>query len=261
MDEKVLRGVLRDLPLGGLRYFPTVSSTNDEALAWAAQGADDLSLVIADEQTAGRGREGRKWFTPPGSALAFSLLMRPTEQERPHLSRVVGLAALSVADVLRSYSLPIQVKWPNDVLVGGRKLAGILIESVWNGEAVDCTVIGIGLNVMRPSVPPKEMLNFPATSLEDVMGETIPPRESILRDILAAFIAGRPRLTSDDLIADWEESLAYRGDKVEVSKRGGEKISGRVVGLASDGSLLLDDRRGKRVTVRFGDVRLRPAEG
>src|SRR5512143_2060350 len=204
MDEKVLRGVLRDLPLGGLRYFPTASSTNDEALAWAAQGANDLSLVIADEQTAGRGRGGRKWFTPPGSALAFSLLMRQTEQERPHLSRVVGLAALSVASVLRSYSLPIQVKWPNDILVGGRKLAGILIESVWNGEAVDCTVIGIGLNVMRPSVPPEEMLNFPATSLEDVMGEAIPPRESILRDILAAFITARPRLTSDELIADWE---------------------------------------------------------
>ncbi|MGE5249932.1 MAG: biotin--[acetyl-CoA-carboxylase] ligase [Bacteroidota bacterium] len=260
MDEKLLRGVLRDLPLGELRYFPTLSSTNDEALAWAAQGAGDLSVVVADEQTAGRGREGRKWFTPPGSALAFSLLMRPTEQEQPYLSRVVGLAALSAAGALRSYSLPVEIKWPNDLLVAGRKIAGILIESVWSGEAVDCTVIGVGLNVLRPSVPPPEMLNFPAVSIEELMGETVPPREMILRDILASFIASRPRLTSDDLISDWEESLAYRGENVDIIKSASEKVSGRVVGLASDGSLLLDDRRGKRVTVRFGDVRLRPAE-
>src|SRR5512147_2557842 len=130
MDEKTLRASLRDMHLGELRFFPTLSSTNDEALAWAAQGAPDLSVVVADEQTAGRGREGRKWFTPPGAALAFSLLMRPVQQETPYFPRVVGLAALSVLEALRAYGLQTQVKWPNDVLLEGRKVAGILVEAV-----------------------------------------------------------------------------------------------------------------------------------
>ncbi|HEY5901320.1 MAG TPA: biotin--[acetyl-CoA-carboxylase] ligase, partial [Anaerolineales bacterium] len=123
MDEKTLRAALRDLHLGELRFFPTLSSTNDEALAWAAQGAPDLSVVVADEQTAGRGREGRKWFTPPGAALAFSLLMRPAQPETAYFPRVVGLAALSVLEALRGFSLTAQIKWPNDVLLDGRKVA------------------------------------------------------------------------------------------------------------------------------------------
>lgn len=259
MDEKTLRAALRDLHLGELRFFPTLSSTNDEALAWAAQGAPDLSVVVADEQTAGRGREGRKWFTPPGAALAFSLLMRPAQPETAYFPRVVGLAALSVLEALRGFSLTAQIKWPNDVLLDGRKVAGILVESVWNGETVDCVVIGIGMNIHRQSVPPEEMLNFPATSLEEALGESVPPRELVLRDILAAFLEGRPRLATDDLIAEWEENLAYKGQKVEVRKREDRIVRGAVLGLASDGSLLLDDERGKRVTIRFGDVRLRPS--
>jgi len=262
MDEKTLQGSLRDLPLGEIRFFPTTSSTNDEALAWATQGAPDLSVVIADEQTAGRGREGRKWFTPPDAALAFSLLLRPTPEEEHHLTRVVGLAALAVAGALRSYSLPASVKWPNDVLIAGRKVAGILVESVWSGEAVDCTVIGIGLNVSRTAVPPQEMLTFPASSIEEGVAEgPVPPREKILHDILERLLADRPRLTSDDLMAAWEENLAYRGQTVQVSGGEAETITGELMGLASDGSLLLIDEHGKHMTVRFGDVRLRPVEG
>jgi BirA family biotin operon repressor/biotin-[acetyl-CoA-carboxylase] ligase len=165
-----------------------------------------------------------------------------------------------VAETLRSYSLPAIIKWPNDVLIDGRKVAGILVESVWNGEAVDCTVIGIGLNVFRPAVPPQEMLQFPATSLEEAMGDPVPPRELILHDILKALLNWRTRLASDDLIAEWEEHLAFRGQIVQVTKRDAPTIRGTLIGLASDGSLLLDNEHGKRITVRFGDVRLRPGE-
>jgi biotin-(acetyl-CoA carboxylase) ligase len=115
------------------------------------------------------------------------------------------------------------------------------------------------MNIHRHSVPPDETLQFPATSLEEALGESMPPRELVLHDILAAFIAGRPHLATDDLIAQWEEDLAYKGERVEVRKRDNKSVRGKVIGLASDGSLLLDDDRGKRVTIRFGDVRLRPA--
>lgn len=260
MDEKTLRAALRDLPLGELRWFESVSSTNDEALAWAAQGAPDLSVVVADEQTAGRGRQGRKWFTPPDAALAFTLLMRPTPEEEPHLTRVVGLAALAMQAALQSHSIQAQIKWPNDILVEGKKVAGILVESVWSGDAVDCAVIGAGLNVSAASVPSAKKLHFPAESLEGLLGEgSVPPRELILRDILRNFIALRPLLPTDELIVQWEAALAYHGQMVEVTGAEGEMERGRVTGLAPDGGLLLEDEHGKRITIQFGDVRLRPA--
>lgn len=257
MNRQTLQAALGDLPLGGLRYFPILGSTNDEALAWAAQSAPDLSLVIADEQTAGRGREGRKWFTPPGTALAFSLILRPIADEKPHLTRTVGLAAVSLVDSLRRRSLSAQIKWPNDVLIAGRKVAGILVESVWNGDSADYVVIGIGANVARAAVPPAEDLLFPATSLEDNLG-SLPLREEILHDILSALLEWRPRLGADELILAWERDLAFRGQQVQVMARGEQIATGELLGLESDGSLRLRDEHGNPMTVRFGDVRLRP---
>src|SRR6266508_244708 len=165
MNQNELKKFLSKLPLGDVKYFDSIGSTNDEALAWAANDTPDFSLVVADEQTVGRGRLDRKWFTPMGTGLAFSLLLRPTAEETPHLTRTVGLAALAVAQSLRARGLAAQIKWPNDVLVHERKVCGILTESVWAGEVVDCVVIGIGVNVLRGSVPPAESLVFPATSL------------------------------------------------------------------------------------------------
>src|ERR671922_1973231 len=105
MNQNELKKALSKLPLGEIRYFDSIGSTNNEALAGATQGAKDLSLVIADEQTAGRGRLDRKWYTPRGTALAFSLILRPTAGEKPYLSRIVGLAALAVTDCLRTRGL------------------------------------------------------------------------------------------------------------------------------------------------------------
>src|SRR5215216_7195670 len=126
MNQTELRKALSKLSLGDVRYFDSIGSTNNEALAWATRGAKDLSLVIADEQTAGRGRLDRKWFTPKGTALAFSLLLRPTAEEKPFLTRIVGLAALAVAESLLKLELNAQIKWPNDILTNGKKVCGIL---------------------------------------------------------------------------------------------------------------------------------------
>ena len=100
MNRTKIESALATLPLGVIRYFETIGSTNDEALAWASQGAPDLSLVVADEQTSGRGRMDRKWFTPPHTALAMSLILRPTDVERAHLPRTTGLLALSLTESL-----------------------------------------------------------------------------------------------------------------------------------------------------------------
>lgn len=257
MNQQELKATLSKLPLGTIRYFDSIGSTNDEALAWAANDAQDLSVVIADEQTAGRGRLDRPWFTPPSTALAFSLIIRPTADEKPHLSRTVGLAALSLANTIGMLGLAPQIKWPNDILLNGRKVAGILIELVWSGEDVDCLVVGAGVNVAKTAVPSTDILHFPATSLEHVLGAA-PNRTKLLHDILASFISLRPHMHSDAFMRSWEKSLAYYGRQVRVEMGGEKSVTGKVLGLEADGSLKLRDKDGKTVTVRFGDVRLRP---
>lgn len=257
MDQSKLNDLLSRLPLGQIRYFDSIGSTNDEALAWANQDAPDLSVIIADEQTMGRGRMDRPWFTPPGTALAFSLILRPTNEEKPHLSRLVGLAALAVAEALRSRGLSPEIKWPNDVLLNRRKVAGILLELAWVEEEVRCVVVGIGVNVFKRAVPDTDILKFPGTSLEDSLGDSL-EREMILRDILTAFISLRPQIDSDSFMNQWGEALAFRGRQVQVEMGGGQTVKGRLEGIVADGSLRLRDDDGKPVTVQFGDVRLRP---
>ena len=257
MHPNELKKTLSKLPLGDLRYFDSIGSTNTEALAWGTSDAKDLSLVIADEQTAGRGRLGRKWFTPKGAALAFSLILRPTAEEKTFFTRMVGLAALAIVDTLQTRGLIAQIKWPNDILLDGRKVAGILVESVWSGEEVDCLVIGIGINILKSAVPSAELLQFPATSLESSLGADV-QREVILHDILAGMIALRPQIGTDSFIKSWDKVLAFRGEQVQVEEGTGNLISGKLLGLESDGSLKLSDEQGNSITVRFGDVRLRP---
>jgi len=256
MNQQEIESTLSNLNLSAIRFFDSTGSTNDEALAWAKKGADDLSIIVADEQTLGRGRLDRPWFTPPKTALAFSLILRPTYEEKPHLSRIVGLAALALADVLQALNLDPQIKWPNDILLNGRKLAGVLIEATWVEDEVDNLVIGIGINVAKAAVPTTDILGFPATSLENMLGY-IPDRKVLLHATLANIIAIRPHIGTDSFMSSWEKKLAYYGRQVRVEMGGEKSVSGKVVGLESDGSLRLNDDDGKSISVRFGDVRLR----
>ncbi len=257
MNQPSLSDLLSSLPIGEVRYFDSIGSTNDEALKWARDDAQDLSVVVANEQTMGRGRMDRPWFTPPGTALAFSLILRPTMPEKPHLSRLVGLAALSITQPLQLLGLSPEIKWPNDILLNQRKVAGVLIELVWAGEDVVCVVIGIGVNVSKRAVPDTDILRFPGTSLEDALGNMV-DREKILRDILSTLIKLRPLLGTDELMNKWGEALAYRGRQVRVEMGADQTVVGRLDGILSDGSLRLRGDDGKSVTVRFGDVSLRP---
>ena len=151
MDVKSLRTSLSDLPLGTIRYYDTIGSTNDEAAAWTEAGAQDLSLVVADEQTQGHGRLQRRWFTPPHTGLAMSLVLRQSQPVEPSasallLSRLTGLGAVAVCAALQvCCQLEAQIKWPNDVRLGGRKVAGILAEAYWHGISWRVWCWGLGL--------------------------------------------------------------------------------------------------------------------
>ncbi len=258
MNEYHLKYSLSRLKFGVLRYFDSIGSTNDEALAWAADGAPDLSIVLAEEQTSGRGRLNRKWFTPKGTALAFSLILRPTAIQRPHLSRIVGLAALSIIDALALRGLDAQIKWPNDILINGEKVAGILVETVWTGDDVDAVVIGVGVNVTQAAVPPADLLNFPAASIEKTLGVN-PDSEQLFHDILAGINAWLPRMDTDAFIKTWDKKLAFRGQQVQIYVEGKAPIIGELAGLEADGSLRLRDAHDNFVIIRFGDVSLRPS--
>jgi BirA family biotin operon repressor/biotin-[acetyl-CoA-carboxylase] ligase len=257
VNEKSLRAALRKLRLGGLRFYQTIGSTSDAALAWATDGAPDLSLVCAEEQTQGRGRGDRRWITNPESALAFSLVLRPAEKESASVPFYSALGALAVSQVLEAMGLHPQIKWPNDVLLNRKKVCGILAESVWMGEWVDSVVLGIGVNVWPESVPAQERLMFPATSLESELGRSV-DRVAVLRDVLSALLEWRPRLGSDAFLRAWEDRLAFRGETVTVSAEGKPVFRGQVLGLEPDGGLRLLGENGKIVPVQFGEVNLRP---
>jgi BirA family biotin operon repressor/biotin-[acetyl-CoA-carboxylase] ligase len=257
MNELQLEQYLSSLPMSTFRYYDTIGSTNEEALAWASQGAPDLSLIVADEQTRGRGRLDRTWFTPPHSALAMSLILRPTTIEHAHPARTTGLLALSLAESLLKLGLVPQIKWPNDVLLSGRKVAGILVESSWLGDELDALVLGMGVNVLDASVPPPDQLAFPATSIQTELGYAM-ERLELLRDILLKVMDWRPNIGTDAFLKSWEGSLAYRGQQVQVQSESHETIIGEVLGLDTEGGLCLQDEHGKSVTVQFGEVHLRP---
>jgi BirA family biotin operon repressor/biotin-[acetyl-CoA-carboxylase] ligase len=263
MNERILRKALSELPLGGLRYFEQAGSTNDIALAWAADGAPDLALVYAEEQTAGRGRGSHRWFTPPGAALAFSLVIRPHSSEAGSIPFFTALGALAVCEALATHGLQPEIKWPNDVLLSRRKVCGILAESVWLGEKVESVVLGIGLNIKPEAVPPQDQLNYPATCLET---ELPPPRYpfqalervGLLRNIIKSLLDWRSSIGTAIFLRAWESCLAFRGEQVEIWADGQMVRSGQVDGLGPDGSLRLLSLQGQVLFVQFGEVHLRP---
>jgi BirA family biotin operon repressor/biotin-[acetyl-CoA-carboxylase] ligase len=276
MDQRTLEQLLADLPLGPLRYYDRIASTNDDACRWASRGAQDLSLVVADEQTAGRGRINRRWFTPPGAALAFSLILQSRQQEHTPASwlipRFTALGALAVCDALQEeYKVAAQIKWPNDVLVGGGKVAGVLVETQWLGDQLQAAIVGIGVNVSPVSVPPVEAVSFPSACVQnfvdqirrendDLETSQRVDRWELLRSLLSRLLEWREVLFQDVFISAWEERLAYIGEWVRVTdiQSPTTKQMGQVIGLERDGSLKLRTDRGDVIHLYSGDVNLRP---
>jgi BirA family transcriptional regulator, biotin operon repressor / biotin---[acetyl-CoA-carboxylase] ligase len=259
MDLNSLQAALAHLSLPEIRYEVRVGSTNDLAARWAEAGAPDLALIVADEQTSGRGRMGRLWHTPGGAALAFSLVLRPAL--RAPATHLTGLGALAVCTTLvDEYGLQAQIKWPNDVLVNDRKLCGVLVEAAWQGEQMSYAVLGIGVNVAARAVPDKTSeLIFPATAVETELGREV-RREALLAHILAKLLVWRGRLGRVDFIEAWKLHLAWVGSTVEVDL-GRTQITGRLAGLSASGGLLLELPEGRLEEFEAGDVRLRTKPG
>jgi BirA family biotin operon repressor/biotin-[acetyl-CoA-carboxylase] ligase len=247
--------------LTGLRFahplylYQQIGSTNDEAKRLAEAGAPQGLLVVAEEQTAGRGRAGRRWITPAGTAIAFSLVLRPELPARRAM-RLTMLAGLAACEAIEQVTgLRANLKWPNDVLVSGKKVAGILVEAALDGDRVGHAVLGLGMNVSL--APPPEAVDFPATSLEAEAGREI-DRFHLLRAILSRLEARYASLEAESLHADWHARLALMEQAVIVRTTDGD-YAGRAEGVDPDGALLFRLESGESLRLLAGDVRLRPA--
>jgi BirA family biotin operon repressor/biotin-[acetyl-CoA-carboxylase] ligase len=187
------------------------------------------------------------------------------------MSRLTALGAVAVRNALqRNYNLVPQIKWPNDVLIERQKVAGVLAEAQWSGEQLKAAILGIGINVAAGSILPRAELNFPATSVEEALKRKV-ERVELLHHVLKELLYWKPRIHTNDFLSEWESCLAFRGEWVQVTtgesygkdglpasleQRPAPIQTGKVLGLALDGSLKLLTKSGEVVTVRVGEVRL-----
>jgi BirA family biotin operon repressor/biotin-[acetyl-CoA-carboxylase] ligase len=246
-------------PLGDLYYYPTISSTNERVRELARQGARAGTLVLAEEQTEGRGRHGRGWYSPPGGGLYASILLEPG-LEADRIGWLTLLAALSLVRAGRDAGCDLRIKWPNDVRCQGLKVAGVLAEAITQGGRIRQVVLGTGVNVVWEAERIPEPLRERATALSLCGGRTL-DRDALLADYLTGLYGLLARLDGgeDGMPAVAPEVLArleHLGETVRVRQGDGE-VSGLCTGLTPEGYLELDGGRsvaaGELVTLRQED--------
>lgn len=245
-----LEAFLRQAALPGWRvvYVREVGSTQDLARAAAQRGDPDRSVFVADYQTAGRGRRGRAWIVPPGAGLLFSVLFRTPPGGPPRYTLAASVAVCEAIE--RLLGLQPAIKWPNDVLVGDRKVVGVLAEGVTVGEA-GYTIVGIGVNV-NFSAEALAAIPANATALNVESGAPV-PRGELLRLMLERLSEWVDLARSDELWRAWRRRLWGRGRQVLVAE-GGEQIEGTVLDALEDGWLLVRLPSGETRRVIAGEL-------
>ena len=237
------------------RFLEEVGSTNTEALAWAEDGAPHGALVVTDHQTAGRGRWSRSWVSARGALLQFSLVLRPKLQpdEFGLLTTALGVACAEAIEVVSGVSPTI--KWPNDVRIRGKKVAGILVESHLAGGDIEAAIAGLGINVgWREDEIPVEMRET-ATSLATEGPGRVASRADLLGAILRALEPYLDRLPNgrEQLLAGAVDRSDVLGSEVTVRFSDGRQLRGRAEALSDQGGLVVRQPQGTTV-VTVGEV-------
>lgn len=245
-----------DLQFHTLR-FDSLLSTNLEAARRASEGAPEGLCIVANEQTAGRGRLGRQWISPRNAGIYCSTLLRP-RFDQSLWPLITLMAAIVVNEALfETCALRTDIKWPNDILHEGKKLCGILAETVETstGRAV---IVGIGINLTNDSFPPQLVAR--ATSVAAATGSQ-PDIESILSRLQDSFVGWYRRLNNADgateIVQAWSGRSSYAHGKMIRITDGGLEISGTTRGLELDGALRVETETGEIKMFRTGDVSLR----
>lgn len=234
--------------------FDVIESTNTEALNQAARGADEGLCVVARRQTAGRGRHGRVWISPEDAGLYFSVVLRPRIEMR-FFPLVTLTAAIAVHDALEAlYAFECDVKWVNDIHVGGKKICGILAEAAETKTGA-ALVVGIGINLKSAVFPPE--ISEIATSIEAETGAA--PDAEILLQNLTAHLSQyyellRGESGAEKIRAEWTRRSSYAAGKPVKISTETEIIRGTTRGIEADGALRVETENGEIRVVRAGDA-------
>jgi len=239
-------------------FYPTIGSTNDKAKELAQKGAEEGTLVVADCQTAGRGRLERHWFSPPGLGLYTSIILRPqVPAERAFgIHMAAALACVEAADAQHLQSV-VGIKWPNDLVAEGCKLAGILSEVGLQGGLVEWCVVGIGLNVNHTHADFPPDLRDRSVSLRELCHRRI-DRLEVLVQLLEALFPWYDRFLQGGIEAldpEWRRRSTLLGRTVRV-ETAGETYVGTALSLESDGALRIRLESGAEEVLHAGDVQL-----
>jgi BirA family biotin operon repressor/biotin-[acetyl-CoA-carboxylase] ligase len=238
-----------------LHYFLEIDSTNAYARQLAAAGAEEGEIVVAEAQTRGRGRLGRSWISPPFVNLYLSVILRPVLPPI-HAPQLTLMAAVALADTVASFlHIAPTIKWPNDILVENRKLAGILTESRCDSERIEFVILGIGVNLNYPVERMPHAIRERATSILSVTEKKV-SREEFFRRLIQALDRCYGEIEEsgfDGLARRWEARFGLRGKKVRA-QMAGRTIIGTARGIDTEGALILQDARGERQRIVAGDV-------
>ncbi len=238
-----------------LHYFESLDSTNRKAYELASHGAKEGEIVIAESQTKGKGRLGRSWFSPPYVNLYLSIILRP--QILPQQASLITLmAAVATANAIeRASGITPSIKWPNDILIRGRKVAGLLNEIQSETDRIHFIILGIGVNLNADEeMFPKELRSM-ATSIKREKGGTISRRDflSLLLQQLEEWYALFQEKGNQPILEAWRERARIQGKPVRVTSFR-ETLSGLAIDIDSDGALLMRTETGKERRVVAGDI-------
>jgi BirA family biotin operon repressor/biotin-[acetyl-CoA-carboxylase] ligase len=242
---------------GEIIYFRETDSTNVRAKYLAGDGAPEGTVVVAEKQTQGRGRKGRTWFSPSSEGIYTSIILRPpiSPNEAPKLTL---MASVAVAEALLSLtSLKINIKWPNDILINGRKVAGILTEISTDMDRIDYVVIGVGVNVNTPRQGLHPDIRQTATSILMETGKPF-PRIALLRaylEWLEIYYETFKTKGFDPILNRWKNLADIIGRRISVDLMDRVRV-GEVLDIDKDGFLILHDREGSIERIISGDVTL-----
>jgi BirA family biotin operon repressor/biotin-[acetyl-CoA-carboxylase] ligase len=237
-----------------IHHYDSVPSTNELAFRLANQGAAHGEVVIADEQTAGKGRLGRSWASPKGVNLYFSVILRPDlpSYRAPELTLVAAVAA---AEAIQSAQVPARIKWPNDLMLGNRKLGGILTELSSELDRIHFAVLGMGINVNSTPAQFSPEVARVAVSISEVLGKRI-SRAGLAADLwgrLERWLTVHAEQGFAPVRAAWKEFCGMLGQPVLI-QTGQKQLSGIAEDIDEAGALILRDSEGKRERVVSGDV-------
>jgi BirA family biotin operon repressor/biotin-[acetyl-CoA-carboxylase] ligase len=232
------------------RYYASVESTQDEAKVAVRAGAPSRSIFVADFQRAGRGRQGRTWQAPPGASLMASFVFRESHTQ-PIARRWTSLLAVSLVETIDGFELPVRaaIKWPNDVMLGDRKVAGILAETSWDGREL-VAIVGVGVNVNSSAADLREISGSP-TSLSIANGRSI-DRGQLLMALVRETDRWLQRPT-DEMFLVWQARLWGRGQLLRLSDLGSEEEV-IVLGAEADGALRVRLSSGAERTTTTGEL-------